>query len=154
MHPILTQEGGLLLWRYILQLLPPLPFKLHLLGQAVQPLHTWVEADFAAHELSVTGYAPYSLSNPAANWSFAPDPNGQQALNQAPMWTFAGACTVYGWWLSDSTSAVSVAGNQWQDGYPFGPAGGSFFVSLNPSLVSGICPDGLTGDFTGPGFFP
>lgn len=136
MDLVLTQEGALILWQYMLGILTPAAPVLHLLGSAFTPSHTSTYANFAANELSVQGYSPVSLKAPANPWSFLQISQGQEAVNQPGPFTFGGPCTVYGWWLSDATNTHALFGAAWSPPYPFGPLGGQFFVAMQPSLIS------------------
>jgi hypothetical protein len=133
---VLTQEGALLLWKYLLGITVAAAPELHLLGSPFTPLHTSVYANFAAHELVVPGYSPVVLAAPPTPWAFLGIPQGQEAINQPAPWTFGGACTVYGWWLSDNLRAHALFGGAWTPPYTFTDLGGQFYVALQPSLIS------------------
>jgi len=136
---VLSQEGGVLLWQYILGILSAVNPFVHLLGSTFTPAHTSVLSNFAGHELPLaSGYAPIQLTNPGANWTLTPIAAGALATHTILPWTFTGALSVYGYYLSDDTHSISWGGELLADVYTFPSSGGLFTLSLPPYLIS--CP--------------
>lgn len=133
---VLTQEGGLALWKQMLQIASIGYPNVHLLGAAHTPVHTDTEAILGALELSVSGYAPIALVNPTVDWTLAPITAGAQATYATLTWTFGGSCTVYGYWLSDESDTYSLFAEEFAVTYPFGSSGGTFTFVLPPTLTS------------------
>jgi len=144
---VVTQEGALALWQQILDIGGGIGFPvLHLLGASYAPLHTSTLANFAANELAVAGYAPVSLINPTTDWSLTPIGAGNQAQYLLITFTFTAACTIYGYYLSDSADSVSLWGEEFSTPFVYGTLGGSFGIQLinwlasQPSVGGIPCP--------------
>lgn len=133
---VLTQEGGVLLWQYLLGIVPPVPANVHLLGSSHQPTHADTMATLAAAELAVQGYTPIALARPSANWTLTAIINGGQASYVTLSWQLAAACTVYGYWLSDSANQTSLFAEAFAAPFVI-PAGGDLFLlNLTPEFTS------------------
>lgn len=136
---VMSQEGGLGLWKYMLKLLTPNNPTVHLLGTFYNPTHTSTLSNYAANELPETGgYSPQTLSNPGANWSFSDLAAGVQAQYITLSWMFTAALTVYGYYLSDDINLWSWGGELFSVGYVFPSGGGLFTFNLPLYLIS--CP--------------
>lgn len=121
----------------MLSITPPVIPVLHLLGQPFSPAHHNVLSDFAANEVGPgLGYAPLALSSPRANWALSGLVTGYQATYLTVNWTFTGALTVYGYYVSDDSFAVSLWGEQLGQSYPYGSGGGVFALQLPVQLTS------------------
>ncbi len=136
---ILTQEGAQAFWKYILKITtPPNPY-VHLLGTSYANGHGSTLANFLANELPMSsGYAPIQLVNPGSDWTLANVAAGATATYNTLTWTFTGALTVYGYWVSDDTNSWSWWGESLVPAFTFLAAGGVFTLSLPPYLIS--CP--------------
>jgi hypothetical protein len=137
---VATLEGELALWLQILQIQSLQTPYLHLIGAPHTPVHTDTIATLAAVELAVAGYVPVPLTNPAVNWSFSlyppPGPYTAYLATYIPItWTFGGACTVYGYYVSGGPGTVSLWAEA-QGPFIFTPAGGTFTEQLQPWLAS------------------
>jgi hypothetical protein len=132
---VLTQEGGLALWRQILQITPLLGTpKVHLIGASHTVVHADTETTLAALELAASGYAPVGLVS--GNWTLAAIADGAQ-VNSTPInWTFTSAASVYGYWISDGSSTYSLFGETFANPFLYGPLGGTFTLQLSSYLVS------------------
>jgi hypothetical protein len=135
---VLTQEGGIYLWKVILGAATPGPYVVHLFASDYQPQHTDTLATYAAIELVVSGYAPIQLVNPSTLWAITAVPYGAQAAYQQISWAFAGACTVYGYYVVESTNTWSVWAELFATPFVYGSSGGPFGLQLIPSQIS--CP--------------
>jgi hypothetical protein len=143
---VLTQEGGVLCWKYILGFTPSAILHAHLFAAPHTPAHVDVYADYAAIECAASGYAPIPLVNPSVDWTLAPTAYGAQAAYITISWTFTSATTIYGYWLSDSSDTYSVLGELFASPFPYGGGGGTFTLQIPPSLIScpfpePLCPD-------------
>jgi hypothetical protein len=136
---VMSQEGALLLWQYILGIVGIVQPTVHLMGSSYNPLHTSTLTNFAANELAVAnGYAPKQLTSPGANWSFTTQAAGELATYLMLSWTFTASLTVYGAYISDDGNLKSWGGQLFTPSYAF-PAGGGLFTLLTPlTLLS--CP--------------
>ena len=136
---VLTQEGGNRLWKWILGIVAPVNPFVHLLGSYYNPLHTSTLSNFTANELPLaSGYAPIQLVNPSSDWTLTGITAGEQATYNLLTWTFTGAKSVYGYYVSDDTDTVSIWGEVFGVYYTFPAGGGVFTLSLPPYLIS--CP--------------
>jgi hypothetical protein len=133
---VLTQEGGKLLWQYMLGIKPWTFMTLHLIGDSFTVAHTSTQALLAPHELVTVGYGAAQIIPGTANWTFTPITQGQQATYIPLSWTFAGACVVYGYWLSDSTQTISIFGENFAAPFVYNANGGQFVLNLPPTLIS------------------
>lgn len=137
MSLVVTQEGASRLLTWILSITPPVIPVLHLLGQPFNPAHHNTLSDFAANEVGPgVGYAPLPLSSPRANWSLSGLVTGYQAQYVVVNWTFTGAATVFGYYVSDDSFAVSLWGELLAASFPYGPSGGVFALQLPVQLTS------------------
>jgi len=134
---VLTEEGGLALWRQILQISPGIGYPVvHLIGGNHVVIHADTEASLAAVELAVAGYAPITLTSPGPNWTLSTLADGAQAVHTPLSWAFTGACLVYGYWLSDQTNTYSLLGETFSAPFTYGAAGGPFTLNLTSYIVS------------------
>lgn len=132
---VLTQEGAKLLWQWWVGVTPPTTPILHLLGSAFTPLHTSVYGDFAGHELAGGGYGPIAIPG-GLSWTISTIPQGAQATQDVGPFGLTTIVNIYGYWLGDVTSMVSLWGEQFSPPYAFNPLGGPLFLDLFPQLVS------------------
>lgn len=134
---VLTQEGGLQLWKYLLGISPAIIPAVHLFGAAHSPAHTDTESTYAAIELAGGGgYAPISLSGPTVNWTLGKIPAGAQATYISISWTFTGTQNIFGYWLSDPANMYSLWAEAFAAEYQFPANGGVFTLVLPPTLTS------------------
>jgi hypothetical protein len=137
MSAVLTQEGGIFLWQYILGINPVQPLVCHLFGASHTPLHTDRQADFAAIELPTGGgYQPIILTNPSVDWTLAPIAQGAQATYLQLQWSITNAVQVWGYWLSDFNNHYALWAEQFAP--PDAPyhMPGVFELLLPPTLTS------------------
>lgn len=136
MSLVVTQEGAIRLWQQLLKIVDIGYPIVHLFGAAHTPAHTDTEATYAALELSVAGYAAIQLTQPGANWTIAAIGAGAQASYLVLNWTFTAGCSVYGYWLSDSTNTYSLWGEAFASPFVYGSSGGPLSLQLQPYLAS------------------
>lgn len=136
---VLTQEGATIFLKYLLKItVPPNPY-LHLIGSPHTVVHTDTLTSLLAVELPLaSGYAPVQLTSPGTFWALSNLTAGANALGSTVPWTFTGALSVYGYWLSDDTNMISWGGETFTPSYTF-PAGGGPF-SMVPNLYQISCP--------------
>lgn len=136
MNLVQTQEGAVYIWDMLLGIHPAPGLRVHLLGAQYTPLHTSTEATFAANELAVAGYSPLALGPGGTGWTVIAIAEGGQATNQQAMWSFGGACTVYGGWTELLGTGYSWFGWLFDAPFVFGAGGGPFYLVLSPTLIS------------------
>lgn len=136
---VMSQEGGVALLQWMLGVRTPILPTCHLLGSPYTPHISSTLSLFAAAEVhGVGGYAPIQLTSPKAWWTLAGLPDGDQATYITLSWTFTAAVTVYGYYLSDDTLAVSLLGELLAQNYPYGSSGGVFALVLNLQLNNAV----------------
>lgn len=134
---VLTQEGAPRLLAWMLGAAKTVLPYLHLLGQPYAPHETSTISQLAANEVGGgLGYAPLQLLSPAAWWTFAQITAGGSAQYITVSWTFTGALTVYGYYVSDDSLPVSLWAELLGQSYPYGSPGGVFALQLNAQLIN------------------
>lgn len=128
---VMSQEGGFRLLSWMLSIANPIVPTLHLLGQPYTPHFTSTLSLYAANELaSGIGYTPTPLGSPRASWTLSGVVDGVQAQYLTVSWTLTAAATIYGYYVSDDTDALSLWGELWPSAYVYGAGGGVF--TMNP----------------------
>jgi hypothetical protein len=137
MSLVATQEGCSRLWLQIWGITALGNPWVHLYGSSHTPAHTDTYSTYSAIELSSGGgYAAQQLTVPGTNWTIATVTAGAQATYITLTWTFTGAESVYGYWLGDSTNTYSLWAEQFAAAFVFPSTGGTFTLSLPPTLTS------------------
>jgi hypothetical protein len=133
---VVTQEGASRLWLQVFGIASIGYPYVHLYSNNYSPQHTDTYSTYAPHELSGGGYSPIQLVNPSANWTIAAIGAGAQASYVMITWTFTGAQTLWGYWLSDGTNTYSLWAEQFASSFVYGSGGGTFLLQLQPWLAS------------------
>jgi hypothetical protein len=141
---VVTQEGAAALIQWALQLAAPQQPVAHLLGSPHALAHADTETVLQASELSVRGYSPIALANPALNWVLSSFADGRQATYSVVTWGLLDACTIYGYWLATGDGLTSLWGETLATPVVFPSGGGPwslipyFYLSSQP-FTQGEC---------------
>lgn len=136
MSLVLTQEGGVLLWQYLLGILPSKPAVVHLIGKPHTASHADTQSTLAAVEASGGGYAPINLTGQTANWGLAEIVAGATASYIQLSFPVAAGTTIYGYWLSDQANQYSMFAETFVSPITTSSLGEPFLLDLMAMLTS------------------
>ncbi len=125
------------LLRWILSIAKPTVPTVHLLGSAYTPAHNSTLSQYAGAELPLAnGYAPQAMPHAATYWTLSGLPAGGLGTCIVMWWTVTVPFTVYGYYVSDDSSGVSLWGELLATPQVYGVGGGTFALQLSVSLTS------------------
>lgn len=105
----------------------PSDWTLHLFKTDVTPTATSVVGDFVQSD--GTGYAPQTMS--PADWTIGTDgASGKKAQNVKETFTYTGAATVYGYYVTNAAGTTLIGAENFGEAYTLGSSGGTVNVTL------------------------
>jgi hypothetical protein len=134
---VVTQEGALLLWQYMLGFYaaPGYPL-LCLLGTNHTVVHTDTIATLTAQEFAATGYSRITMTVPGSVASVAKITNGAQVTYNLFTFNFTGSGTIYGYFVLDPTLTYSLYGENFASSFVYAAGTNVFNLLLPPTLTS------------------
>jgi len=127
MSLVISNLGDVLVLQRALNYSSPGNLKIHLFTNSISPSKTDTVSTYT--EASDSSYAAISLTG--ASWSVTTVSSVTTATYAAQTFTFAGAQTVYGYYLTDSSSTTLVGAEAFPSALTIPSGGGTITITLN-----------------------